>query len=99
MRRLVSCALLLVACGGPPRGLASDAAPPPVDAAVPDAPLELPPLLGPALVLDDLHIASFTEELHAFSILGQVLNPQLMMAVQGGNLLLGLELRGLDDPS
>jgi hypothetical protein len=100
MNRSVCCALLLVACSGPPKGVGADAAGE-ADADLPDAPPPdaLPPLLGPALVLDDLHIATFTEDLHAFSILGQVLNPQLMTAVQDGTLLLGLELRELDDPS
>jgi hypothetical protein len=89
----------LAACSSPPT-LAADAAPP-ADANLPDAPPPdaLPPLLGPALVLDDLHIAGFTEDLHAFSLLGEALNPQLMMAVQNGQLLIGLELRELDDPS
>lgn len=97
-------ALLAVttACGGPPSGLA-DGAPidarvdaPPIDAPPPDGQL---PVRGPAVVLDDVHIAGLTEDPHAFSLLGQAVNPQLMMSIQSGQLLLGLELLSLDDPS
>lgn len=58
-----------------------------------------PATLGPALVLDDMHIADLKEDPHAFSLLGQALNGQLTMAVQGGTLLLGLEMRDLEDPA
>lgn len=67
--------------------------------AVDSAPPPPPPSLGPSLVLDDMHIASLKEEAHAFSLLGMVLNGQLQSAIQGGTLLLGLEVRDLDDPS
>lgn len=59
----------------------------------------LPPSLGPSLVLDDMHIASTKEDFHAFSLLGMALNGQLTSAIEGGTLLLGLEVRDLDDPS
>ncbi len=108
MKHLVigSLALLLsTACGDnltPPAD--PDAAPevdalvpPPPDAAVPDA--FAGATLGPSLVFDDIHIAGFLEDAHAFSLLGQVLNPQLEMSVQNGTLLLGIELRDLADPS
>lgn len=92
--------LLAASCSGPPSGLALDA-PVLLDAAaVPDAAIDAEPAtLGPALVFDDLHIASITEDAHAFSVLGAALNAQLQSAVQAGQLLLGIELRGLDDPS
>lgn len=73
----------------------------PVDAGEPEADSEPPPkpTLGPSLVLDDLHIASIKEDAHAFSLLGMALNAQLTQAIAGGQLLLGLEMRDLDDPA
>lgn len=90
------------ACGSPP-GAVGDAAPPDaaaIDAAPPDAVPDAPvPLRGPVLVLDDLHIAGLAEDPHAFSLLGQAVNPQLEMQIQNGTLLVALELLDLDDPS
>lgn len=103
MRRLPLIALLGAACNGPPEHWAADAGVPDggaPDAAAPDAaPDAMVPVLGPALVLDDVHIAGLGEDPHAFSLFGQALNPQLEMAVESGQLLVGLELRGLDDPA
>lgn len=90
--------LVAAACSAPPSGLGPepDAEPPAADAAVPDADVVF---LGPAIVFDDVHIASNQEEAHALSLLGTLINPQLETAVQDGTLLLGIELRDLDDPS
>lgn len=89
------------ACDGPPGGfIALDAAA--LDAAAPDAPLPpdaMVPTLGPSLVVSDLHIAGFQEDLHTFSLLGQLLDPQIAEQIASGTLLIGLELRSLDDPS
>jgi hypothetical protein len=71
----------------------------PPDATVPSPPDAEWVELGPALVIDDFHIAEFGEAVHAFALLGSALNPQLETAVMDGTLLLGLELRDLDDPS
>ena len=73
-----------------------DAMPVP-DAPPPDAPW--PPMLGPSLIFDDLHIAGLFEDPHAFSLLGQALNPQLEMLLTNGTLLLGIELREVEDPT
>lgn len=73
----------------------------PIDAATPDAtPLDAawPPMLGPSLIFDDLHIAGLFEDPHAFSLLGQALNPQLEELLTNGTLLLGIELREVEDP-
>jgi hypothetical protein len=90
--------LVVAACSAPPSGLGPepDAEPPLADAAVPDADVVF---LGPAIVFDDLHIASNQEEAHALSLLGTLINPQLETAIADGTLLLGIELRDLDDPS
>ena len=107
MNRALPLALLIglsipAACGrieivypleGPDAG--ADAEPPPEPP--PDA--EPPPMLGPSLALDDLHIATLQEAFHAFALLGGLVNEQLKMSIQGGSLLIGLELRDLDDPS
>lgn len=100
MTRLIPCAaaVLVLGCQSPPSGLLSP------DAATADAMLPAPPdaewiEMGPALVVDDFHIAGLGEAVHAFALLGQALNPQLETAVMDGTLLLGLELRELDDPS
>ena len=98
------CALLatLAGCGdnlaSQPGGDASspDAEPIP-DATPPDA--MWPPMLGPSLIFDDLHIAGLFEDAHAFSLLGQVLNPQLEQLIADGTLLLGIELREFEDPA
>lgn len=93
--------LILAACGSPP-AVVNDGAPADAPVApVPDAPPPdaMVPVLGPSLVVDIMHIASLTEDAHAFSLLGQAVNPQLQMAIDNGQLLLGLELRMLDDPS
>lgn len=73
----------------------------PVDASEPEVDSAPPPLptLGPSVVLDDMHIASIQEEAHAFSLLGMALNEQLTSAIADGTLLLGLEVRQLDDPA
>lgn len=67
------------------------------DAMPPDA--ALPPMLGPSVIFDDLHIAGLFEDPHAFSLLGQALNPQLEQLLQDGMLLLGIELRDVEDPA
>lgn len=89
--------LLALGCSGPPSGLAPepDTGAPSPDAAPPDASIQL---LGPSLVFDDLHIAGTSEDAHALSLMGSLLNPQLETALADGTLLLGIELRGLDDP-
>jgi hypothetical protein len=58
-----------------------------------------PPMLGPSLAIDDLHIATLKEAFHAFALLGGLVNEQIKMSIQNGTLLVGLELRDLDDPS
>ncbi len=59
-----------------------------------------PPVLpGPGIVLDDIHVAGFTEEAHAFSLLGGLLDPLLAGQIEAGTLLLGLELRDVEDPA
>lgn len=107
MKRTELAAALLVcciACGSPQSGDVPDATSldaVSLDAAVPDAvPLDapLPPILAPSLVFDDIHIAGLFEDPHAFSLLGQVLDPQLAQQIADGNLLMAIELRGLDDP-
>lgn len=65
-----------------------------------DAPPEAgPPLLGPSLVFDDFHVATLQEAFHPFALLAPLVNDQLTMSIQNGQLLFGVELRGLDDPS
>ncbi len=98
MKPMALAIVFAMGCGSPPTGVVesgADAAPAP-DSAPPDASLQA---LGPSLVIDDLHIASLQEDPHALSLLGTALNPQLQSAVQNGTLLLGVELRELDDPS
>lgn len=98
MRATALAILFAMGCGSPPSGVVpteADAAPTP-DSAPPDASLQE---LGPSLVFDDMHIASLQEDAHALSLLGTAINPQLQSAIQGGTLLLGVELRELDDPS
>lgn len=107
MNRTLPLALLIAlsmpACGsieivypleGPDAGpdAAPDAEPPAMEAGP-------PPMLGPSLALDDLHIATLQEAFHAFALLGGLVNEQIKMSVQNGTLLVGLELRDLDDPS
>ncbi len=58
-----------------------------------------PPMLGPSLAFDDFHIATIQEAFHPFALLAPLVNDQLMMSVQNGQLLFGIEIRGLDDPS
>ncbi len=98
MKITVLAIVFAMGCGSPPSGVVAtdaDAAPTP-DSAPPDASLQA---LGPSLVIDDMHIASLQEDAHALSLLGTAINPQLQSAIQGGTLLLGVELRELDDPS
>ncbi|MCK6591178.1 MAG: hypothetical protein L6Q76_26800 [Polyangiaceae bacterium] len=109
MKRALPLALLIAlstpACGsielvypveGPDAGAdaAPDAEPPPEEAGPPP-----PPMLGPSLALDDLHIATLKEAFHAFALLGGLVNEQFKTNIQNGTLLVGLELRELDDPS
>lgn len=98
MRSCSVALVILAACTAPPSSLAPepDAAAQPPDAAPPDADVTL---LGPSLVLDDFHVASNAEDPHALSLLGTFLNPMLEQQLADGTLLLGLELRDLDDPS
>ncbi len=106
MSRIAVIALLLaVACDGPPAGgpgdidLGADAAPdnpdPPPDAAPPD-PVDF---FGPSLVFDEIRMADFTEEQHAFQLLGFAINPGLETAIADGTFLMGMSLVDLDDPS
>ena len=98
MRPTALAIVLVMGCGSPPSGVVAtgaDAALAP-DSAPPDASLQA---LGPSLVIDDLHIASLQEDAHALSLLGTAINPQLQTSIQDGTLLLGIELRELDDPS
>jgi hypothetical protein len=106
----VFAAPLLAACQGPPTFGApgddiggDDDSPgcttePCADAGAPDAPVTpaAPPQL---MVFNDVHIASFFEAPHAFSLLGTVLNSQLEMLVKNGTLRLGLMVADLADPS
>lgn len=66
--------------------------------APPEPEPEPEPPSAPALVVDDLHVAGVLEELHAFALLAPVVNPVLTEQITNGTLLLGLELRGVDDP-
>jgi len=95
---LLTSLLIAAGCGGPPgeqnipdAAVVIDAAPPPPDAQL--------PALGPSFVVDDLHIASASEAPNAFALLGVAINPQLQSSVADGTLLLGLEIRDLDDPA
>jgi hypothetical protein len=105
MNRAIPLSLLIAlstaACGnielvypieGPDAGpdAAADAEPPPEAG---------PPLLGPSLAIDDLHIATLKEAFHAFALLGGLVNEQITMSIKNGTLLVGLELRDIDDPS
>ncbi len=58
-----------------------------------------PPMLGPSLAFDDFHIATIQEAFHPFALLGPLVNDQLTMSIKNGQLLFGLEIRNLDDPS
>lgn len=104
MKRALSLALLIAlstpACGkielvypleAPDAGPDADAEPPPEAGP--------PPMLGPSLAVDDLHIATLKEAFHAFALLGGLVNEQITTSVKNGSLLVGLELRDLDDPS
>ncbi len=95
--------LLAVACQGPPTGgpgdidLGADAAAddPDPDAA-PPGPVDF---FGPSLVFDNIHMAEFGEEQHAFQLLGFALNPGLEQAIADGTFLMGMSLVDLDDPA
>ncbi len=105
---VVAAVLSNTACEGPPRvgpydpTAAADAAVDPPDD--PDA-APLPPdaapvdLFGASLVFDDVHIADFSEERNAFSLLGAALNPGMAQSIQDGTFLLGMSFIDLDDPS
>jgi hypothetical protein len=90
--------IFAAACGGYPELNVGNGFEPGVDAG-PDVVDAGPPMLGPTLVVDDMHIAGFMEDKNAFSLIGMLLNPQLKMGIENGTMLLGLEMRGLDDPS
>lgn len=105
---LIALALALAptACSSPERVNAvelPDAGPeasaPKPDAEAPPVEAGPPPTLGPSLALDDLHVATLQEGFHAFALLGGLVNEQLKMNIANGSLLVGLELRDLDDPS
>src|SRR5262245_48941084 len=90
--------LFAASCGGLPELNVGSGYEPGADAG-PDVVEEKPPTLGPSLVVDDMHIASFKEDKNAFSLLGMLLNPQLKMGIDNGTMLMGLEMRDLNDPS
>jgi hypothetical protein len=98
MRGGLLAVLGLVACDADPDGLNGVVDPtgsPPTDEL-----LGTPEVtFGPAVVVDDLHIASLFEEANAFSLLGTFLDPLIADQIAAGTLLLGIELRDLDDPS
>ena len=60
--------------------------------------VEEPAPFGPSLVVNDLHIAGFAEDFHAFSLLGSLIDPLLAQQLEDGTLLLGIELRDVADP-
>lgn len=88
--------LVLAACDAGPAGLVDSTPTIPTDPtpSVPPA-----PTFGPAVVVDDLHVASFVEDANAFSLLGAVIDPLIAEQIAAGTLLLGLELRDVDDPT
>lgn len=103
-------AALAAACGGSEGG-AADASdvdarvPMPVDAG-PDADLRdalRPPtddggmlLFGPGFVLDEVHLA---EGGHSWAPWAPLVNPNFDAAIAGGDMILLVEIRGLDDPA
>lgn len=101
MRNRAILALATLALGGVAGCGDNLDAPVTADAAVPDATIPdatppdaaWPPMLGPSVIFDDLHIAGLFEDPHAFSLLGQALNPQLEELIDNGTLLLGVEMR------
>lgn len=66
--------------------------------ATPEPPEPPPVTFGPAVVVDDLHIAGLFEDPNAFSLLGLFVDPLIADQITAGTLLLGLELRGVEDP-
>lgn len=63
----------------------------------PEPPAPPPLAFGPAVVVDDLHVAGLFEEANAFSLLGLLIDPLIAEQIAAGTLTLGLEFRGVED--
>lgn len=51
------------------------------------------------MVLDDIHVASMSEEFQVLGLLGEYLNEPLAQGIKDGSYLVALDFQGMEDPS